>query len=251
VTARLYTLGLSHPGHATRLALEYKGIEHEITTFPEGMHPLLVRLAGFRGNTIPALKLDGRRIQTSLAIARELERVAPDPPLYPADPEQRVRVEEAERWGEAELQPVARRILRWSLTEQRAVREWLARRAKLPAAGIQSRTSGPIVRRFAKASGANAERVRRDLAELPGKLDRVDALISAGTLSLERPNAATFQVGTSVRALGMFAQLDPLLAGRPCDGLARALLPEWPRSPVQLPLDWVPAATGSASSASP
>lgn len=240
MAARLYTIELSHPGHAARLMLEHKCIEHRMTLLPAGLHPLLLRLVGFRGYTVPALKIDGRRIEGSLAIARELERIAPDPPLYPADPDARARVEEAERWGEAELQPVPRRILRWAMTKQVEPREFIARLAKLPAPGLQARTNVPLVKRFAKAVGATDERIRQDLAELPGKLDRVDALLGDGTLSADQPNAATYQVGTAVRALSLFAQLDPLLAGRPSAALGRALVPDVPRAPVRLPGDWLP-----------
>jgi glutathione S-transferase len=242
--ARLYTIELSHPGHAARLMLEHKGIDHRVTVLPAGLHPLLVRLAGFRGHTVPVMKIDGRRIETSLAIARELERIAPEPPLYPADPAARAGVEEAERWGEAEVQPLPRRMLRWTMTRQREPREWIARLAKLPAPGLQARTNLPLVRRFAKAVGATDDRIRQDLAELPGKLDRVDALIADGTLSLEQPNAATFQIGTSVRALTLFRQLEPLVAGRPCGELGRALLPEFPQGPAELPAEWLPEGSG-------
>ena len=238
--ARLYTIKLSHPGHAARLMLEHKRIEHDITTFPAGLHPILVRLAGFRGYTVPVLKIDGRRVETSLAIARELDRIKPDPGLYPADPAARQRVEDAERWGEAELQPVPRRAFRWALTEQRDAREWIARYEGIPAAGIQARTNAPLTRRFANAVGATDERVRRDLAELPGKLDRADELVANGTLSLEQPNAATFQIGTAVRALGLFPQLEPLLAGRPCTDIAHSVLPEYPQAPAELPSEWLP-----------
>ena len=242
VPARLYTIELSHPGHAARLMLERKRIEHRVTVFPAGLHPLLLRLAGFRGHTVPVLKIDRRRIEGSLPIARELERIAPAPPLYPAEADARARVEEAERWGEAELQPVPRRMFRWVLTEQVEAREWIARLAKLPAPGLQARMNLPLVRRFAEAAGATADRVRQDLAELPAKLDRVDALIADGTLSREHPNAATFQVGTAVRAFTLFPQLEPLLAPRPCWELARALLPEYPHAPAELPAQWLPQA---------
>ena len=241
MTARLYTIVLSHPGHAARLMLEHKGIEHRVTVLPAGLHPALLRLVGFRGYTVPALKLDGRRIETSLGIARELERVAPEPSLYPADPEARARAEAAERWGEAELQPLTRRMLRWTMTRQREPREWLARLAKLPAPALQARTNLPLVRAFARAAGATDERIRQDLAELPAKLDRTDALIADGTISLERPNAATFQILTSVRSLELFRQLQPIVAGRPCGRLGRELLPELPQSPAELPPEWLPA----------
>jgi glutathione S-transferase len=222
--------------------LEHKGIEHRVTVWPAGLHPLLVRLAGFRGNTVPVLKIDGRRVEKSLVIARELERLKPEPALYPADPSARARVEEAERWGEAELQPVPRRIFRWALTQQLEAREWTARLDRLPAAGLQARTSTLLARRFAAAVGATEERVRQDIAELPGKLDRADELVGEGTLSLEQPNAATFQIGTSIRALGLFAQFEPLLAGRPCADIAHSVLPDFPQAPVELPPDWIPAA---------
>jgi glutathione S-transferase len=241
--ARLYTIKLSHPGHAARLMLEHKRIEHQVTIFPAGLHPLLVRLTGFRGHTVPVLKLDGRRIEKSLVIARELDRLKPEPGLYPADAAARARVEEAERWGEAELQPLPRRMFRWALTQQREAREWTARFEGMPAPGLQARTNMPLVRRFADAVGATGERVRQDLAELPAKLDRADELVANGTLSLEQPNAATFQIGTSIRALSLFPQLEPLLAGRPCADIAHSVLPDFPQSPVELPPEWIPAAS--------
>jgi glutathione S-transferase len=200
-----------------------------------------VRLAAFRGNTVPVLKIDGRRVEKSLVIARELERLKPDPSLYPADPAARERVEEAERWGEAELQPMPRRMFRWALTQQSAAREWTARFEGLPLPSVQARTNVPLVKRFASAVGATDERVRQDLAELPGMLDRVDALVANGTLSLEQPNAATFQIGTAIRALSIFAQMEPLLAGRPCGDIARSVLPDYPQSPAKLPSEWLPS----------
>ena len=235
VEARLYTIKLSHPGHAARLMLEHKGIEHRVTNFPAGLQPLLVRLAGFQGYTVPVLKIDGRRVEKSLAISRELDRIKPEPGLYPADPAARARVEEAERWGEAELQPLPRRMFRWALTQQRQAREWIARYEGMPAASLQARINTPLAKRFAGAVGATEERVRRDLAELPAKLDRADELVGDGTLSLEQPNAATYQIGTSIRALCLFPQLEPLVAGRPCGDIAYSVLPEYPQAPVELP----------------
>ena len=64
---------------------------------------------------MPALKIDGRKVQGSREIARALERLQPEPPLFPADPEQRAAVEEAERFGDEELQHPIRQILWWAL----------------------------------------------------------------------------------------------------------------------------------------
>src|SRR4051794_24188277 len=119
LTARLYSMKVSHPSVAVHLMLERKGIDHRIRQLPPGLHPLGVRLAGFPGNTVPALAIDGSRIQGSTSISRALDELVPEPPLFPHDPEHRRAVEEAEAWGESELQPVPRRMYRWGLGRNR------------------------------------------------------------------------------------------------------------------------------------
>ncbi len=83
VTAKLYWFRLSHPAQAARKALELKGIEFESVNVMPGMQRIHLRLAGFRDGTVPALKLDGRRVQGSMPIARALDELTPDPPLFP------------------------------------------------------------------------------------------------------------------------------------------------------------------------
>ena len=124
--AKLYSLSLSHPSQAARLMLEHKGIEHEVDDLLPGMHPVQLRLAGFRGGTVPALRINGRKVQGSLQISHALEEVKAEPHLYPSDPERRRAVEEAEAWGERELQPVPRRIFRWAVVHRANLRRWLA-----------------------------------------------------------------------------------------------------------------------------
>ena len=67
---------------------------------------MAVRLLGFPGATVPALRIDGRRVQGSLEISRFLDSFVASRPLFPAEPEARRAVEEAERWGEQTLQPI-------------------------------------------------------------------------------------------------------------------------------------------------
>src|SRR5215204_6142660 len=102
----LYGTPPSPPSHSARLMLEHKGIDHKVVWLLPGMWPALLRTHGFRGGTVPAIKIDGRRIQGSRAISRALEEVQPEPPLFPSDPERRLQVEEAERWGDETLQNV-------------------------------------------------------------------------------------------------------------------------------------------------
>src|SRR5688500_10754097 len=112
--------------------LEYKRIDHKVINLVPGMHAAALRVLGFRGGTVPALRLGGRRIQGTHAIARALEQACPQPPLFPADPQQRIRVEEAERWGDEVLQQVPRRIGNWVFANRPEMRTRLAREAGLP-----------------------------------------------------------------------------------------------------------------------
>jgi glutathione S-transferase len=202
----------------------------------------MLRAAGFGGGTVPALKLDGRRIQGSIPIARELEGMVPEPPLYPSDPELRRRVEEAERWGEGDLQDMPRRVGRWAAAKNQHVRRWVAEEIGLPLPGLTAATNAPMARMLARQSDATDENVRADLAALPGTLDRIDALIADGTIGGEQPNAADFQIASTVRLLLAMEDLRPLVEGRPGAQLARRLFPTYPEPfPRAFPQEWLPA----------
>jgi glutathione S-transferase len=242
VRATLYSVYTSHPSHAARLMLEYKGIEHRVIGLPPGTHAALLRPLGFRGATVPALKLDGRRIQGTRAIARALEAARREPPLFPADPGERTRVEEAERWGDETLQPVPRRIGNWVFAHRPAMRVRLAREIGLPLPALAGRLAWPVTWWFArKHGGRDAERVKRTVAELPALLDHVDALLGDGTLGGERRNAADFQIGTSVRLLMSIEDLAPAFEGRDAARFATELMPEYPTGvPAGLvPPEWL------------
>ena len=62
VSVTLYAIPPSHPSHAARLMLEHKGVQHKVVNFVPGMHAAGVRALGFRSGTVPALKVDGRRV---------------------------------------------------------------------------------------------------------------------------------------------------------------------------------------------
>jgi len=236
----LYALTLSHPAHAARLTLEHKGIEHRVVNLVPGFHPQALRALGFPRRTVPALNLDRRRIQGSMEISAALEQLQPDPRLYPRDPERRSEVQDAERWGADELQDVPRRLFRWAAAGQPRLRRWIVTEiAGLPSPGFMDRMNASVARRFARASDATDEHVKRDLAALPALLDHVDELIAAGTIGHDEPNAADFQIATSVRVLIAFPALRPAIAARPCAELAERLLPGYP-DPIraEIPADW-------------
>lgn len=256
--AKLYSLALSHPAHAARLMLKTKGIDHEVVNLLPGMHPILLRLRGFRKPTVPALLIDGRRVQGSLKISRELERLRPQPPLFPAAPEERRAVEEAEAWGERDLQELVRVLFRWAAANQPALRRWIAADlARVPAPDLAAAVNAPVARRFARASGASDAAVQAELTRLPAALDRVDRLIEEGTIGGEQPNAADCQIASSIRVLLAFPDLAAAVAERPAGALAQRLFPRYPGPlPVQLPASWLeplasPAEPGAAAGATP
>lgn len=250
----LYWMAISHPSQAARRMLELKGIEHQRVDVLPLNQRLHLRLAGFRGGTVPALKIDGRRIQGSRQIAKELEQLQPDPPLFPAEPELRARVQEAERWGEQRLQPLPRRLFRYGVARNPDFREWVVRSVGLPSPALAAQAIRPAVEWYARtleADGrrATSEAVRADIAELPAHLDHVDRLLAEGTLALEPPNAATLQIMASINLLGRFADLAELVSAHACAKPARELYPDY-SGEIQAFLDpaWLaPLRAGSAA----
>jgi glutathione S-transferase len=223
--------------------LEHKGIEYRRIDFAPGLHRGLLRLVGFRGRTVPALRIDGRKLQGSRVISRELDELQPDPPLFPADPERRAVVEAAEEWGDEQLQPVARRLALGNLKRERsALRSYVEdARLGLPTS-VAARTSTPFVLLSARLNRATDDAVRADLAALPALLDQVDTWIEAGVLGGSERNAADFQIATSVRLLSSFDDLKPALAGRPAERLAHDVVPSFSgHAGPALPREWLPA----------
>jgi glutathione S-transferase len=236
VAARLYGFAISNPSQTARLMLAFKGVEVKWVELLPGIHPLLLYALGFRRGTVPAMKLDGRRIEGSLEIAQALEALVPEPSLYPAEPERRHAVEEAERWGEAELQMVPRRIVRYVTAHDNGARARIAADIGVPLPTLVAWLNWPIARWTAARANADLEHAEAALRELPATLDRVDRLIADGVIGdPDAPNAADFQIAPSVRGLAGITDLLPLLAGRPCDALARRLLPRFPEGSVKLP----------------
>jgi glutathione S-transferase len=248
--ARLYGMKHSHPVLASRMALERTEIAFEARDVLPGLHGLVVRAQGFHAWTVPALVIDGRRVQGTLAIARELDHRTPGAGLFPREPGRRRAVEDAERFGHDELQPLARRVFRWAGMRDNAVRAWMARHVVgLPAPALAGYALVPVMVFFGRfVSKASAARVRADLARLPELLDRADALLAQGTIGGEEPNAADLQILTSVRLLIAHADLRPLVAPRPCGRAALRLIPDYPRAgrdalppvPAALPPEWLP-----------
>lgn len=239
--ARLYVIPGSHPSMAARLMLETKGIAYKRTDLMPVISKAVLRGLGFPRKTVPALKLDGRRIQGTGEIARELDRIQPEPPLLPADPARRAAVEEAERFGDEDLQPAVRAILWWALRKDKAPLRSYSEGASLGIPiGLALKTAGPIVAASARFNEATDENVRRGLAALPAMLQRIDDWIADGTIGGEQPNVADFQIAPSLRLAMTLDDLRPAIESRPAGALAMRLVPTYPgKTPPVLPPAWL------------
>jgi glutathione S-transferase len=206
-------------------------------------HRGLVRVLGFPGITVPALLLDGERVQGTREIAAALDARRPEAPLLPQDPALRQAVDEAEAWGDQVYQPLARRMAWGALQRDHStIRTYLeGARLGVPVA-VAVLVSPPIVKAAAHVNKATDENVQADLRALPGLLDHVDGLLRAGTIGGPQPNVADFQIATSTALLSTFEDLRPLLEGRPALEHARRVAPDFPGwTPKVLPPAWLPA----------
>ncbi len=245
MSATLYWMAVSHPSQAVRKMLDLKGADYEVVDIVPLNQRVHLRLAGFRGGTVPALKLDGRRVQGSREIARALDARWPEPRLFPPDAELRARVEEAERWGDEEFQPVPRRLFRFGVATDSNLRRLVVRAQGMPAPELLAVAMQPAVAYYARTTEADGRRantagVRADLAALPAMLDRVDRLLDDGTLTLDPPNAATLQILVTVRVLSAFEDLHEHIQAHRCAEPAHELFPQYPaKLPRFLDPEWL------------
>jgi glutathione S-transferase len=106
----LWHLEISHYNEKARWALDYKGVAHVRRAVRPGLQELAARRLR-AGRTVPVLELDGRAIGDSTKIIEEIERRWPEPPLYPADPEERTRALDLEDYFDERCGHDARRVL--------------------------------------------------------------------------------------------------------------------------------------------
>jgi glutathione S-transferase len=228
--------------------LDHKEIEHKRTDLLPVFSWVVLRGLRFPGVRVPAIKIDGRRLQGSREITRELDRIKPEPPLLPADPDRRAAIEEAERFGDEELQQTIRRILLWALRKDTAPFASFAKGSRIGIPiGLAVRTAGPFVALDARSVEASDANVRRGISILPVMLKRIDDWIAKGVLGGEQPNAADFQVATCLRLAMALDDLRPAIEHRPGGELALRVVPDYPgRIPPVLPAAWLEPLRGAA-----
>ena len=103
---------------------------------------------------------DGEKISGSRAIMRRLDELAPEPRLWPADPERRALVERAEEWGDEVYQPIARRLLWGALRRSPAALVSYADGSRIPLPGPAIRASAAGDRPRARSGSTARPRAR-------------------------------------------------------------------------------------------
>lgn len=109
-TPVLWHLEISPYNEKARWALDHKGVPHVRRAVTPGLQELRARRLR-AGRTMPVLEVSGRAIGDSTKIIEEVEQRWPEPPLYPADPQERRRALELEEYFDEECGPHARRVL--------------------------------------------------------------------------------------------------------------------------------------------
>ena len=222
--AKLYGLKGAPPSFAAELMLRHKDVRYRRINLIPGRHRRTLPAKGFPGGTAPAVVLNGRNVQTNPAIARALDQLVPDPPLFPADTEARADVEQAERFGDEVLQHATRRMTLWSLnrdpgsvTPHPALGRLLVPRS----AWLRAR----LMPRVFEYYGITDSVVRSDFDALPTMLDKLDLYVSEGVLNGSELTAADFEIAPLIAALIGHRDRGPEIARRPVAALVSRVLP--------------------------
>jgi glutathione S-transferase len=171
-------------------------------------------------NKVPVIRLDGRILFGSGRILEELERLRPDPPLFPADPAARKRALGIQRYFDDEVAPDLRRLF-WSTYLDRPA-DCVRLAADGAGAGVRVllRAIFPLLRMgFRRNMGLDAETIAATRSRLGGVFDRLESEIG--------PHG--FLVGDSFTVADLAAAAVMTAIIRP------------PQFPYPLPEPWPPA----------
>lgn len=224
---KLYMFSGSNAVLTAQLMLAHKGIDYKRFNMPPAAHTFMMLGLGFQTMTVPGLKVDGRRVQGTRRISRFLDEIEPDHPLFPSEPERRREVEKAERWGE-EFQNAIRRIVYCvARRDSRGYKNVILAERALPMR-LMLRMAAPLIIWLATAKhDAVDDAGEEDIAELPARIDQIDAWIAQGVLNGIDLNAADFQIAPNLAGMLLSDDLAPLIKGRPAEALARRVAPDY------------------------
>jgi glutathione S-transferase len=222
---KLYMFPGSNSVMTGRLMLEHKGVDFKEVKLMPGAHAFIMLALGFETMGVPAIKFNGRRVQGTRWIARYLDEIVPDRPLFPADPIERKAVQDAERWGE-EFQNATRRIFYYAARRDKQAFTSFMTPRRSPPMRLALLIARPLIVRLATGAHRASDAAGREDLELLGeRLDQIDEWIVQGLLNGPELNAADFQIAPNVSGLLLSEDLAPYIRDRPAAAFARRVAP--------------------------
>ncbi|MGB8330115.1 MAG: glutathione S-transferase family protein [Polyangiales bacterium] len=222
-TPELFHFPVSHYNEKVRWALDFKRWPHRRTALVAGFH--IPRTRWLTGqNRLPVLVLEGRALHDSTAIIAELERLRPEPALYPSSASDRARALALEDHFDEQVAPDLRRLFWSTYIDDTHECARLATDGFRPFTQWLWRTSFPAIRpAFRWNMGVGPTQVAAARTRLGQHIDRIEAEIgAAGYLVGDR-----FTIADLTAAAVMTAILRPPEFPYP--------LPEpWPAALVEL-----------------
>ncbi len=239
--AKLYVVHGSHPCVAVEEALKLKGVPYKRVELLPPSHFAIQKLR-FGAPTVPAIRFaDGEKVSGPRRSCAASTRWCPSPGWCRTTG----ACSRPSGGGEADFQPVARRLL-WKgfALAPRAMASYQEGSSlpTLPAPVLLA--FAPVATRVeARINAISDEAVRADLRELPRSLERIDALLEDGVIGGDPPNAADLQIATTLRLIMTVADVRPLIDAHRAGAYAREMFPshqgELPAG--TFPAAWLPA----------
>ena len=212
MTATLYAIPGSHAVRAGELMLEHKRVAFRRVNFPPGPHRVLVRMVGFKGDRVPAVRFeDGSRAQGTRELPRVLDAMIPERRLVPGDPAGL----EAEAWADEVLQQWARRMVAAAGSRDPDSLSGRGADGRLGVLLTGNDRSRRVVGRAVLVVFRAGKQQRRDDLERTGAiLDRIDEWIDEGVLNGEELRSPDFAIASSLALVEYILELQPELQRR-------------------------------------
>lgn len=220
----LHVVPFSHPCMTARAGLEHKGLEYEeVMLLPGNQDGVLEGIYGEGNKTVPGIVVGEEPVHTSIGILRYLDAEIPENPLYPEAIASEVR--EAEEWGDAYLQDLARRLSFGALHFRPGSMGTFAGAGELDAAGTDYAVKNlHLTWRY---MDLKASQLIEDLAEFGSTVRRIEDYAERGLIAGEEPTAADFQIAASARLLMTIGDLGPMLEGSAARRIATRYFPDY------------------------
>lgn len=199
---RLLHFRVSHYNEKVRWALDYKRWHHLRTALVPGFHVPLVRW--FSGQSqLPVLEIDRRVLAGSNYILAEIERLRPDPPLYPADSADRQRALAIQEYFDEQVAPDLRRLFWATYINHPAACARMATDGSSAATRLVWRAFFPLMRPlFRRNMGMDARRLSAARQRMHSYFDRLESEIGPnGYLVGERFTVADLTAAAVMTAI--------------------------------------------------